>query len=87
VNLFSSASVYLDVKDLSAESDGFLLGSIANGDPDAVRPLIERYQRPLFALLRRALARSADVDDVAQETWPDGSSRSHGISCAIAGRK
>ena len=45
------------------------MGSIANGESDAVRPLIERYQRPLFALLRRALAGSADVDDVAQETW------------------
>ena len=57
------------MKDLSRESDAFLMGSIANGDSDAVRPLIERYQRPLFALLRRALAGSADVDDVAQETW------------------
>jgi RNA polymerase sigma-70 factor (ECF subfamily) len=57
------------VKDLSAESDAFLMGSIANGEPDAVRPLIARYQRPLFAVLRRALAGSADVDDVAQETW------------------
>jgi len=57
------------VKDLSRESDAFLMGSIANGDSDAVRPLIERYQRPLFALLRRALAGAADVDDVAQETW------------------
>jgi RNA polymerase sigma-70 factor (ECF subfamily) len=45
------------------------MGSIANGDSDAVRPLIERYQRPLFTLLRRALGGSADVDDVAQETW------------------
>jgi RNA polymerase sigma-70 factor (ECF subfamily) len=45
------------------------MGSIANGEADAVRPLIERYQRPLFALLRRALGGSADIEDVAQETW------------------
>ena len=45
------------------------MGSIANGDADAVRPLIDRYQRALFALLRRALGRSTDVEDVAQETW------------------
>jgi RNA polymerase sigma-70 factor (ECF subfamily) len=57
------------VKDLSRESDAYLMGSIANGESDAVRPLIERYQRPLFALLQRTLGRSGDVDDVAQETW------------------
>lgn len=45
------------------------MGLIANGESEAVRPLIERYQRPLFALLRRVLGGSADVDDVAQETW------------------
>lgn len=45
------------------------MGSIANGDSDAVRPLIERYQKPLAALLGRALGSSPDVDDVFQETW------------------
>jgi RNA polymerase sigma-70 factor (ECF subfamily) len=57
------------VEDLSRESDGFLIGSIVNGDRDAVRLLIVRYQKPLVALLRRALGQSPDVDDVAQETW------------------
>lgn len=69
MNLFSFPAVYPYVKDLSAESDAFLMGSIANGESNAVRPLIERYQRPLFALLRRALGASAEVDDVAQDTW------------------
>ena len=55
--------------DLTEQSDAFLMGSIANGDADAVRPLIERYQRPLFALLRRTLGASAEVEDIAQETW------------------
>jgi RNA polymerase sigma-70 factor (ECF subfamily) len=50
-------------------TDEFLMGSIVNGDADAVRPLMERYQRPLGALLQRALGRSPDVDDVFQETW------------------
>lgn len=45
------------------------MGSIANGDAEAVRPLIERYQRPLAALLQRALGRTPEVDDVFQETW------------------
>lgn len=50
-------------------TDAYLVGSIVNGDADAVRPLMERYRRPLAALLQRALGPSADVDDVFQETW------------------
>lgn len=50
-------------------NDAYLVGSIANGDTDAVRPLIERYQKPLAAVLNRALGASPDVDDVFQETW------------------
>lgn len=49
--------------------DAHLIGLIVNGDAEAVRPLIERYQRPLAALLQRALGRSPEVDDVFQETW------------------
>jgi len=50
-------------------NDAYLVGSIANGDADAVRPLIERYKKPLAAVLQRALGASPDVDDVFQETW------------------
>lgn len=50
-------------------NDEFLVGSIANGDAEAVRPLIERYKKPLAAVLQRALGSSPDVDDVFQETW------------------
>ncbi|MHB0972487.1 MAG: RNA polymerase sigma factor [Thermoanaerobaculia bacterium] len=50
-------------------NDAHLMGRIANGDADAVRPLIERYQKPLAALLTRALGHSPEVDDVFQETW------------------
>ena len=45
------------------------MGSIANGDAEAVRPLIERYRKPLAAVLQRALGSSPEVDDVFQETW------------------
>jgi RNA polymerase sigma-70 factor, ECF subfamily len=45
------------------------MGSIANGDAEAVRPLIERYKKPLAAVLQRALGSSPEVDDVFQETW------------------
>ena len=50
-------------------NDAYLVGSIANGDADAVRPLIERYKKPLAAVLQRALGSSPDVEDVFQETW------------------
>jgi RNA polymerase sigma-70 factor (ECF subfamily) len=50
-------------------NDAYLIGSIVNGDTDAVRPLIERYRKPLAAVLQRALGSSPDVDDVFQETW------------------
>jgi RNA polymerase sigma-70 factor, ECF subfamily len=51
------------------ESDAYLVGMIVNGDAEAVRPLIDRYRKPLGALLQRALGASPDVDDVFQETW------------------
>jgi RNA polymerase sigma-70 factor (ECF subfamily) len=57
------------VEELSRASDAFLVGSIVNGDREAIRPLIERYQKPLLGLLRRALGNSPEVEDVAQETW------------------
>jgi RNA polymerase sigma-70 factor (ECF subfamily) len=50
-------------------TDAFLIGSIVNGDAEAVRPLMERYRRPLVALLQRVLGASPDVEDVFQETW------------------
>ncbi len=49
-------------------ADAYLIGRIVNGDADAVRPLIDRYQAPLAAMLCRAVG-SADVDDLCQETW------------------
>ena len=55
--------------DLSRATDAYLAGSIANGDAEAARALVERYRRPLAAVLHRALGNSAEVDDVFQETW------------------
>ena len=55
--------------ELSRATDAYLAGCIANGDADAARALIERYRRPLAAVLHRALGNSAEVDDVFQETW------------------
>ena len=50
-------------------NDAHLIGLIVNGDAEAVRVLIERYRKPLGALLHRALGPSPDVDDVFQDTW------------------
>ncbi len=61
MNLCASPPVYNDV------TDAHLIGCIVNGDADAVRPLMERYRRPLAAMLQRAVG--ADAEDVFQETW------------------
>lgn len=55
--------------DLTRATDAYLTGAIANGDADAARALVDRYRRPLAAVLQRALGSPADVDDVFQETW------------------
>lgn len=55
--------------DLTRATDAYLTGAIANGDADAARALVDRYRRPLAAVLHRALGAPADVDDVFQETW------------------
>ncbi|HJL18826.1 MAG TPA: sigma-70 family RNA polymerase sigma factor [Sandaracinaceae bacterium LLY-WYZ-13_1] len=39
------------------------------GEPEAQRALVERYQRPVFALLHRYRGPSAEVEDLAQETF------------------
>jgi RNA polymerase sigma-70 factor (ECF subfamily) len=57
------------VTTLEQATDAFLVGAIVNGDQEAVRPLIERYRKPLASVLLRALGSSPDVDDVFQETW------------------
>jgi RNA polymerase sigma-70 factor (ECF subfamily) len=38
-------------------------------DPAALRAFVERYQRPVFALLSRLLGQVPEVEDLAQETF------------------
>jgi RNA polymerase sigma-70 factor (ECF subfamily) len=57
------------VDELKEQSDAWLMGAIVNGEAEAVRLLVERYRRPLRALLVRTLGSDPDIDDVAQETW------------------
>lgn len=54
-----------------AELDELTLRRAQRGEPAACRALVERYQRPVFALLHRMLgaARRDRVEDLAQETF------------------
>lgn len=53
------------------ELDELTLRRAQRGDADACRALVERYERPVFALLSRMLgaARRHRVEDLAQETF------------------
>jgi RNA polymerase sigma-70 factor (ECF subfamily) len=55
-----------------AELDEMTVARAQRGDPRARRDLVERYQRPVFALLSRMLHRRdlpPGVEDLAQETF------------------
>jgi RNA polymerase sigma-70 factor (ECF subfamily) len=53
-----------------AELDDVTLARAKRGDDDACRALVERYQRPVFAVLRRMLGGPPElVEDLAQETF------------------
>lgn len=53
-----------------AELDELSLARAQRGDRDAQAALVERYQRPVFAMLSRMVGRErALVEDLAQETF------------------
>jgi len=54
-----------------AELDELTLRRAQRGEPAACRALVERYQRPVFALLHRMMGatRRDRVEDLAQETF------------------
>ncbi len=51
------------------ELDDLTRERAARGDREAFRALVERYQRPVFALLSRMLRDPPLVEDLAQETF------------------
>jgi RNA polymerase sigma-70 factor (ECF subfamily) len=55
----------------AAELDELTLRRAQRGEQAACRALVERYQRPVFALLRRMLGAARDdrAEDLAQETF------------------
>jgi RNA polymerase sigma-70 factor (ECF subfamily) len=81
-------------RERAVELDELTLARAQRGDARACRLLVERYQRPVFAVLSRMLSchgRSHRVEDLAQETFlrvfqalpafrPDGAAR---LSCWI----
>jgi RNA polymerase sigma-70 factor (ECF subfamily) len=52
-----------------ANSDAALAQQASEGDMDAFRVLVERYQRPMAALVSRIAGNPDDVDDVVQELF------------------
>jgi RNA polymerase sigma-70 factor (ECF subfamily) len=53
------------------ELDAATLGLARAGDAEACRALVERYERPVFALISRMLGSggAGEVEDLAQETF------------------
>jgi len=50
------------------ETDGALVGRLAEGDEMALRILLRRYERPLSSFIYRHTG-GRDVEDLYQETW------------------
>lgn len=53
----------------AGESDETLAAAAARGSEGAFRELVERYQRPVFALILRIVRRPESAEDLAQETF------------------
>src|SRR5687768_17183118 len=57
-------------REAPSDLDEITLARAQAGDRAAKTALVQRYQRPVFALLSRMLGREAEViDDLAQETF------------------
>lgn len=57
------------VEDRPAFADGELVARILQGDQRAFEVLVQRYSPLVFRVVRGVLARSADVEDIAQEVF------------------
>lgn len=51
------------------ELDSGVLARCRQGEPTALRAFVEHHQRAVFALLSRIIGQTADVEDLAQETF------------------
>jgi RNA polymerase sigma-70 factor (ECF subfamily) len=53
------------------DEEQVLINRCLAGDPDAFRPLVQRYQRVTFSVVLRMLGSRADAEDVAQQAFVD----------------
>jgi RNA polymerase sigma-70 factor (ECF subfamily) len=51
------------------ELEPSVLARCCERDPAALQAFVQRYQRPVFALLSRMLGQAPEVEDLAQETF------------------
>ncbi len=58
-----------NVEDRPAFADGELVARILQGDQRAFEVLVQRYSPLVLRVVRGVLARSADVEDIAQEVF------------------
>ena len=58
-----------NVEDRPAFADGELVARILRGDQRAFEVLVQRYSPLVLRVVRGVLARSADVEDIAQEVF------------------
>ena len=58
-----------EVVRMASDADGVLARRAADGDQHAFRTLVERYQRPMAALVSRMTGNPDDVDDILQEVF------------------
>ena len=49
--------------------DRQIIQRVLDGEIDAFRLLVEKYQKPLFAMIRNMLTGRADCEDIAQEAF------------------
>lgn len=50
-------------------SDEAYINRVLDGDPSGFAPLMERYSRPVFALLVRMTSNRADAEELAQDAF------------------
>ncbi len=54
---------------MSEVNDDELMARVAQGDEEALRLLVERWEKPVFAFLVRMLGSAEDAQDMASETF------------------
>src|SRR5438105_2476207 len=53
----------------SAEADRRAVAAVLDGDRQAFRPLVERYQRGVYNVMQRLVHSAADAEDLAQQAF------------------